>query len=104
MITQSTYYEYQAGTPTESVHIICWIDNVFKAQIRISPRLDKVTYSECLYFKRFHPKEQLSMATLYVELATLYRDVGIKDLREIAKLAVEGLNHDYTTETYQTDN
>ena len=44
------------------------------------------------------------MHTLYIELATLYRDVGIKDLREIAKLAVEGLNHDYATDTYQTDN
>ena len=30
------------------------------------------------------------MVTLYVELATLYRDAGIKDLRELAKLAVEG--------------
>ena len=99
-----TYYEYQAGTPMESIYIICWIDNLFKAEIRISHGLDKVTYSESLYFKRFHPMEQLSMHTLYIELATLYRDVGIKDLREIAKLAVEGLNHDYTTDTYQTDN
>ena len=30
------------------------------------------------------------MHTLYVELATLYKDAGIKDLRELAKLAVEG--------------
>ena len=89
MITEFTY---QAGTPIESTYIICWIDNLFKAEIRISPRLDKVTYSESLYFKRFHPKERLSMHTLYIELATLYRDVGIKDLREITKLAVEGLN------------
>ena len=29
------------------------------------------------------------MVTLYVELATLYRDAGIKDLRELAKLTVE---------------
>ena len=98
------YYECLSRTSSETIHIICWIDNLFKARIRISPRLDKVTYSESLYFKRFHPKERLSMHTLYVELATLYRDVGIKDLREIAKLAVEGLNHDYTTDTYQTDN
>ena len=101
MITQFTY---QAGTPIESTYIICRTDDLLKAQICISPKLDKVTYLESPYFKRFHPKESLSMATLYVELATLYRDVGIKDLREIAKLAVEGLNHDYTTDTYQTDN
>ena len=29
------------------------------------------------------------MSTLYVELATLFKDAGIKDLREIAKLAKE---------------
>ena len=54
-----------------------------------TPKLDKVTYSESLKFKRFATKESLSMVTLYVELATLYRDAGIEDLRELAKLAVE---------------
>ena len=92
-----TAYKHLSRTPSESTYVICYIDNLFKAEIRISPRQDKVTYSESLYFKRFAPKERLSMYTLYVELATLYRDVGIKDLREIAKLAVEGLNQGVST-------
>ena len=88
-----TRYSQLSGKPTESIHIICFIDNILKAQIHICPLLNKITYSESLYFERFDPIERLSMGTLYIELRTLFKDVGIKDLREIAKLAVEGLNH-----------